>query len=117
LEITMKYIGQGRLAAAVALAAILGMSGVASAQQQTPDNQNQQNAPQQNPSTQPRSGMGHEMMRDGMGKMGDQMHRKGMEGDHGRMGSGMKQDGSAPSRDSTATTGANPSAAPSTGSK
>ncbi len=111
----MKFIGQGRLAAAVALAAILGVSGVASAQQQTPDNQNQQNAPQQNPSTQPRSGMGHEMMRDGMGKMGDQMHRKGMEGDRGR--SGMKQDGSAPSSDSTATTGANPSAAPSTGSK
>ncbi|MBA7473087.1 hypothetical protein ES707_08421 [subsurface metagenome] len=41
----MKFIGQGRLAAAVALAAILGVSGVASAQQQTPDNQNQQNAP------------------------------------------------------------------------
>lgn len=113
----MKSIGRGRLAVAFALAAILSVSAVASAQQQAPDNQNQKNAPQQNPSTQPRSGMGHEMMRDGMGKMGDQMHRKGMEGDHGRKGSGMQQGGSAPSSDSTATTGANPSAAPSTGSK
>lgn len=114
----MKIIGRGSLAPAFALAAILGASTVASAQQ-SPANQHQQNAPtQQTTPAQPGPGMGHEMMRDGMehGKMGQQTGRKGMEGEH-RMGSGMKQGGSAPSSDSTVTTGTNPSTAPSSDSK
>lgn len=109
---------------ALALAVILGVSAVASAQQQAPGAQTEQNAPtQQTTPAQPGPGTGHEMMQKGMkhGETGQQMGRKGMEGEHDRMGPGMKKSGSAPTNDSTATTGTNPptnsNTTPSTGSK
>lgn len=119
----MDTIYQKSLAAALSFTIALGIS-VASAQQQAPDSQSRQDAPaQQTAPAQPGPSMGHEMMREGMehGKMGQQMGRKAMEGEHGRMGPGMKQSGSAPTNDSGATTGANQSTnsntTPSTGSK
>lgn len=111
----MKIIGQRSLAAAFALATMLGASSVAYAQQQAPDTQNQQNAP-----AQPGASMGRETMKEGMdhGRMGQPMGRKGMEGEHGHMGSGMKQGGSGQPHTAGATTGSNPSTAqPPTGSK
>jgi hypothetical protein len=105
-------IGRTRPAAALTLAAALSVS--AAAAQQAQDPPTQQNAPAQR--TQPaqrRDEMGHGMMRDGMdrGMMGQQMGRKDMEkgvdGEHGRMGPGMKQGGLPPTNDSTATTGTN----------
>lgn len=117
----MNTIGQRSLAAAFALTITFGFPAVASAQQQTPDTPAQQNAPaQQTTPTQPGPGMGRDMMREGMehGKMGQQMGRKEMEGEHGRMGTGMQQGGSAQPNDSATTTSANPSTGtPSTGSK
>ena len=113
----MKTIGRRSLAAAFGVAVALGMS-VASAQQQAPDTQTP--PAQQTTPAQPGPGMGHEMMREGMehGKMGQQMGRKAMEGEHGRMGPGMQQGGSAQTKDST-TTGAssstNSNATPPTG--
>lgn len=94
-------------AAAFTLFIALGVSAPASAQQQAPDAQAQQNAPAQTVPAKPGSGMGQQMMRDGMehGKTG----RKGTEGERGRMGPGMNQGSSVPATDSTATTGASPS--------
>ncbi|ACE99628.1 hypothetical protein IP86_17320 [Rhodopseudomonas sp. AAP120] len=109
----MKTIGQRSLMTALSLMLAFGVSGAASAQQQAPVTQAQQNAPpQQAAPAQPGPGMGQKMMKDGMEH--EQMGRKGMEGEHGRMGSGMQQ---GQSKDSAPTTGANPSTAPSTGSK
>ena len=108
----MNVIGQKSLAAAFALALALGYSAAVSAQH-SPDAHAQQNVPaQQTTPARQGQGMGH----DGMdhGKMG----AKGMAGEHGRMGSGMKQGGAS---DSSATPGANPpvnsNAAPTSGSK
>lgn len=117
-ERIMNTICRRGIAAAFSFAIGFGVPAAASAQQQAPDAQVQQNAPaQQATPAKPGPGMG--MMRDGMdhGKMG----RKGMEGDHGRMGAGMNQGSPSPSTDSTTTTGAGPSTnsntTPSTGSK
>lgn len=106
----MKTIGQRSLAAAFGLAIALNLSAVASAQQQTPDTQRDAPAQQTTPA-QPAPGMGHGMMRDGMehGKMGKQMDRKGMDGEHGKMGGGMHQGRSDSMKDAPATTGASPS--------
>jgi len=119
-ETSMNMICRRGIAAAFSFAIGFGVPAAASAQQQAPDAQVQQNAPaQQATPAKPGPGMGQRMMQDGMehGKMG----RKGMEGDHGRMGPGMNQGSSAPSTDSTATTGTSPSTnsntTPSTGSK
>jgi uncharacterized protein involved in copper resistance len=102
----MKTIGQRSFAAAFGLAIALSLSAVASAQQQTPGTQKDAPAQQTTP-TQPDSGTGHGMMRDGMdhGKMG----RKGMDGDHDKMGGRMHQGGSDSKKDAPATTGASPS--------
>ncbi len=114
----MKTIGQRSLAAAFGLAIALNLSALASAQQQTPDTQKDAPAQQTTPA-QPAPGMGHGMMRDGMehGKMG----RKGMDGEHGKMGGRMHQGGSDSKKDAPATTGASPSTnstiVPPTGSK
>lgn len=114
----MKTIGQRSFAAAFGLAITLNLSALASAQQQSPDTQT--NAPaQQTTPAQPKPGMGHGMMRDGteQGKMG----RKGMDGEHGKMGGRMHRDGSDSKKDAPATTGASPSTnsitAPPTGTK
>jgi hypothetical protein len=116
----MNTICRRGIAAAFSFAVGFGVPAVASAQQQAPDAQVQQNAPaQQATPAKPGPGMGQRMMPDGMehGKMG----RKEMEGEHGRMGPRMNQGSSAPSTDSSATTGASPSTnsntTPPTGSK
>ena len=113
----MKTIGQRSLAAAFGLAVAISLSALASAQQQTPDTQKNEPAQQTTPS-QPAPGMGHGMMKDGMEH--DKMGRKGMDGEHGKMGGRMHQGGSD-SKDAPATTGASPSTnsntAPPTGSK
>ena len=108
----MNMIGQKSLLVAFALALALSYSAAASAQH-APDAHAQQNAPaQQTMPAQQGQGMGHDAM--DHGKMG----AKGMDGEHGRMGSGMKQGGAS---DTTATKGANPpansNAAPPSGSK
>jgi uncharacterized protein involved in copper resistance len=114
----MKTIGQRSLAAALGLAIALNSSAVASAQQQTPDTP--KDAPsQQTAPAQPAPGMGHGMMRDGMGH--SRMGRKGMESDHDRMGGRMHRGGSDSKQDAPSTTGASPSTnsstAPHSGSK
>jgi hypothetical protein len=98
----MKTICQRSPAAAFGLAIALSLSAVASAQQQTPDTQKDAPAQQTTPA-QPGSGMGHGMMRDG--KMG----RKGMDGEHDKMGGRMHQGGSDAKKDAPTTTGASPS--------
>jgi uncharacterized protein involved in copper resistance len=112
----MNTIGQRSLAAAFVLALAVGMPAMASAQQHAPDAHAQNTPAQQTAPAQPGQGMGH-----GDGMDHSKMGQRGMEREHGRMGSGMKQGGSAPTSDSTATTGANPPTnshtAPSTGSK
>ncbi len=102
----MKTIGQSSFAAAFGLAIALSLSSMASAQQQTPDTQKDAPAQQTTPA-QPGAGMGPGMMRDGMehGKMG----RKGMDGEHDKMGGRMHKGGSDSKQDAPATTGASPS--------
>jgi uncharacterized protein involved in copper resistance len=114
----MKTIGQRSLAAAFGLAVALSLSAVATAQQQTQDTQKDAPAQQTTPA-QPGTGKGHGMMRDGMDH--SKMGRKGMEGDHDKMGGRMHRGGSDSKQDSPATTGASPSTnsstAPQSGSK
>lgn len=116
----MTTIGQKSLAAGFCLAIALGVPAVATAQQQAPHTQVQKDAPaQQTAPAQPAPGMGHGMIRDGMDH--SKMGRKGMEGDHGKMGGRMHQGESDSTKDAPATTGTSPSTnsntAPPTGSK
>lgn len=112
----MKTIGQTSLAAAFGLAIALSLSAEATAQQQTPDTQKDTPAQQTTPA-QPGPGMGHGMMQDEHGKMG----QKGMDGEHGKMGGRMHHGDSDSKKDAPTTTGASPStnsnAAPHTGTK